>query len=80
MDISHTLDLTAVLDHVAPERRAQAKAVLAEFERALPAITNLKRLADHPQRLQPAQCLARSGRTHRMSSASSISATWSMRH
>ncbi|AHK46036.1 putative homoserine kinase type II [Ensifer adhaerens OV14] len=42
-DISHTLDLTAVLDHVAPERRAQAKAVLAEFERALPAITNLKR-------------------------------------
>ncbi|ASQ06950.1 phosphotransferase [Sinorhizobium meliloti] len=42
-DISHTLDLTAVVDHVAPERRAQAEAVLAEFERALPAITGLKR-------------------------------------
>ncbi|KOF20081.1 phosphotransferase [Ensifer adhaerens] len=42
-DISHTLDLTAVVDHVAPERRAQAEAVLAEFERALPAITRLKR-------------------------------------
>lgn len=42
-DISHTLDLAAVVDHVAPERRAQAEAVLAEFERALPAISGLKR-------------------------------------
>ncbi|CAN7718715.1 phosphotransferase enzyme family protein [Rhizobium sp. LjRoot98] len=42
-DISHTLDLAAVVDHVAPERRAQAEAVLFEFERALPLITGLKR-------------------------------------
>ena len=42
-DISHTLDLGAVVGHVAPERRAQAEAVLKEFERALPAIAALKR-------------------------------------
>lgn len=42
-DISHTLDLVAFVDHVAPERRAHAEAVLAEFDRALPAITRLKR-------------------------------------
>ena len=42
-DISHTLDLATVVDHVAPERRMQVNAVLAEFERALPAITALKR-------------------------------------
>ncbi|MGF6178454.1 phosphotransferase [Ensifer sp. 4252] len=42
-DISHTLDLVAVVGHVAPERRAQAETVLAEFERALPAISKLKR-------------------------------------
>lgn len=42
-DISHTLDLAAVVDHVAPERRAQAAAVLDEFERSLPAINRLRR-------------------------------------
>ncbi|MDP9588373.1 UNVERIFIED_ORG: Ser/Thr protein kinase RdoA (MazF antagonist) [Shinella zoogloeoides] len=42
-DISHTLDLAAVVGHVAPERRARAEAVLAEFERALPAIDALRR-------------------------------------
>lgn len=42
-DISHTLDLAAVVDHVAPERRAQAAGVIAEFEHALPAIAALKR-------------------------------------
>lgn len=42
-DISHTLDLAAVVDHVAPERRGQAEAVLAEFERTLPAIAALER-------------------------------------
>ena len=42
-DISHTLDLAAVVDHVAPERRAQAEAVLLEFERAMPVINGLTR-------------------------------------
>lgn len=42
-DISHTLDLAAVVDHVAPERRAQVEAVLGEFERSLPAIDALTR-------------------------------------
>ncbi|MGJ7038752.1 Ser/Thr protein kinase RdoA (MazF antagonist) [Shinella sp. BE166] len=42
-DISHTLDLAALVDHVAPERRAQAEAVLVEFERALPTIAGLRR-------------------------------------
>lgn len=42
-DISHTLDLAAVVSHVAEERRAQAEAVLAEFEKALPAISGLER-------------------------------------
>lgn len=42
-DISHTLDLAAVVDKVAPERRAQVERVLAEFERALPTITGLRR-------------------------------------
>lgn len=42
-DISHTLDLTAVADHVAPERQAATQAVLAEFERALPALAALRR-------------------------------------
>ncbi|MCV9967769.1 phosphotransferase enzyme family protein [Pararhizobium sp. BT-229] len=42
-DISHTLDLAAVVDHVAPERRAQVEAVLGEFERSLPAIAALQR-------------------------------------
>lgn len=42
-DISHTLDLAAVIDHVAPERRAQVEAVLGEFERSLPAIAALQR-------------------------------------
>lgn len=42
-DISHTLDLAAVIDHVAPERRAQVAAVLAEFESALPAIAAIRR-------------------------------------
>lgn len=42
-DISHTLDLSAVVDHVAPERRMQAESVLNEFERAIPAITGLRR-------------------------------------
>jgi Ser/Thr protein kinase RdoA (MazF antagonist) len=42
-DISHMRDLAAVVGHVAPERRALAESVLAEFERALPAIRSLKR-------------------------------------
>ena len=42
-DISHTLDLAAVVDNVAAERRTQVEAVLSEFERALPAITGLAR-------------------------------------
>ena len=42
-DISHTLDLAAVIDHVAPERRGRVEAVLAEFERSLPAIGALTR-------------------------------------
>lgn len=42
-DISHTLDLVAVVDHVGPERRAQVEAVLGEFERSLPVITGLTR-------------------------------------
>lgn len=42
-DISHTLDLAAVADHVAPERRAATQAVLTEFERTLPALAALPR-------------------------------------
>lgn len=42
-DISHTLDLQAVVGDVAEERRAQVEAVLAEFERSLPAIAALER-------------------------------------
>jgi Ser/Thr protein kinase RdoA (MazF antagonist) len=42
-DISHMLDLAAVVDHVAPERRTQTAGVIAEFERALPAIAALQR-------------------------------------
>jgi Ser/Thr protein kinase RdoA (MazF antagonist) len=42
-DISHTLDLAAVVGHVAPERRARVEAVLTEFERALPSIAALRR-------------------------------------
>ncbi|MDK1374497.1 MULTISPECIES: phosphotransferase enzyme family protein [unclassified Sinorhizobium] len=42
-DISHTLDLAAVVDYVAPERRARTEAVLAECDRALPAIMALTR-------------------------------------
>jgi Ser/Thr protein kinase RdoA (MazF antagonist) len=42
-DISHTSDLSAVVETVAPERRAQAEAVLAEFDRARPAIAGLRR-------------------------------------
>lgn len=42
-DISHTLDLAEVCDHVAPERRGQAETVLAEFSDTLPAITALTR-------------------------------------
>lgn len=42
-DISHTLDLVAFVDHVGTERRAQVEAVLAEFERSLPAIAAIKR-------------------------------------
>ena len=42
-DISHTLDLVAVAGHVAPERQAATGAVLAEFERALPALAALPR-------------------------------------
>ena len=42
-DISHTLDLAAVVGDVAMERRAQAEAVLDEFERCLPAIAALER-------------------------------------
>lgn len=42
-DISHMMDLAAFVDCVAPERRAQPEVVLAEFERALPAIGNLTR-------------------------------------
>lgn len=42
-DISHTLDLAAVVDHVAPERRALVEAVLNEFDRSLPAISGLRR-------------------------------------
>lgn len=42
-DISHTLDLAAVSDHVAPERRTPVQAVIAAFEAALPAILALTR-------------------------------------
>lgn len=42
-DISHTLDLVALLDHVGIERRAQVEAILAEFERSMPAIAAIKR-------------------------------------
>lgn len=42
-DISHTLDLCAVVGDVAPERRAAVEAVLAEFERSLPTIGALER-------------------------------------
>lgn len=42
-DISHTLDLARILDHVASERRAQVEQVLQEFERAKPAIDGLTR-------------------------------------
>ncbi len=42
-DISHTLDLAAVIDYVAPERRMQVEAVLAEFERAAATMSELSR-------------------------------------
>ncbi len=42
-DISHTLDLVALVDHVGIERRAQVEAILAEFERSLPAIAAITR-------------------------------------
>jgi Ser/Thr protein kinase RdoA (MazF antagonist) len=42
-DISHMLDLAAVVGDVAPERRAPVEAVLSEFERSLPAIAALER-------------------------------------
>jgi len=42
-DISHTLDLAAVADHVAPERQAATQAVLNAFERALPTLASLPR-------------------------------------
>ncbi|WP_313531301.1 phosphotransferase enzyme family protein [Shinella sp.] len=42
-DISHTLDLQAVVGDVAEERRTQVEAILAEFERSLPAIAALER-------------------------------------
>jgi Ser/Thr protein kinase RdoA (MazF antagonist) len=42
-DISHTLDLANVIDHVAPERRARVEAILREFERATSAINGLGR-------------------------------------
>ncbi len=42
-DISHTLDLTGVIDHVAPERRGRVEAILREFENALPVIQGLAR-------------------------------------
>ena len=42
-DISHTRDLAAVIDYVAPERRGKVEAVLAEFERSQPAIDALAR-------------------------------------
>ncbi|KSV71602.1 phosphotransferase [Sinorhizobium sp. Sb3] len=42
-DISHTLDLVALVKHVGMERRAQVEAILAEFERSLPAIATIKR-------------------------------------
>ena len=42
-DISHTLDLAAVVGHVAPEHRTRVEAVLAECERAQPAIRGLRR-------------------------------------
>ena len=42
-DISHMMDLAAFVECVAPERRAQPEAVLAEYERALPAIRDLAR-------------------------------------
>ncbi|MBN7803990.1 phosphotransferase enzyme family protein [Agrobacterium rosae] len=42
-DISHTLDLTDVTDHVAPQRRGQVEAVLSEFERATSTMTELSR-------------------------------------
>lgn len=42
-DISHTLDLATVTDHVAPQRRAHVEAVLTEFERAAPTISELSR-------------------------------------
>ncbi|MBB4956174.1 Ser/Thr protein kinase RdoA (MazF antagonist) [Agrobacterium vitis] len=42
-DISHTLDLFNVVDHVAPERRARVDAILLEFERASSAVNGLMR-------------------------------------
>lgn len=42
-DISHTLDLAAVVDSVAPERQARVEAVLEEFLRMLPAFSALER-------------------------------------
>jgi Ser/Thr protein kinase RdoA (MazF antagonist) len=42
-DISHTLDLADVIDYVAPERRMQVEAVLAEFERAAATMSELNR-------------------------------------
>ena len=42
-DISHTLDLREVVDHVDPSRRPAVDAVLEAYERALPAIARLER-------------------------------------
>lgn len=42
-DISHTLDLAAVVDSVAPERQARVEAALEEFLRMLPAFSALER-------------------------------------
>ena len=42
-DISHTLDLSTFIHNVAPERRSQAAAVLAEFENAQEKFGNLER-------------------------------------
>ncbi|MCP8894410.1 phosphotransferase [Shinella daejeonensis] len=42
-DISHTLDLAAFLEYVAPGRRGRVEAVLEEYARALPLIGALER-------------------------------------
>jgi len=42
-DISHTLDLANVIDHVTPERRTRLEAILREFECATSAIQGLTR-------------------------------------